>query len=227
MNNLILAGDSIFDNESYVQHGQPAVIDQLNDILDDESKATLIAIDGDVSSGVQYQLEKLPDDATHIFISVGGNDALHKLHKLTQPVRSIGEGFLDFYDVRKSFEQSYTAMLTNALSYGLPTTVCSIFHPCFDTNQLDRVSGFLPSGVDNSTLQKTAVTALSIFNDIIFQEAVKNRVPIIDLRLIFSENSDYANPIEPSASGGAKMVKRIKNIFVAHDFASRRSTVYN
>ena len=71
------------------------------------------------------------------------------------------------------------------------------------------------------------MTALSIFNDIIFQEAVKNGVPIMDLRLIFSENSDYANPIEPSASGGAKMVKRIKNIYDVHDFGSGRSTVYN
>ena len=227
MNNIILAGDSIFDNESYVKRGQPAVIDQLNDILDKGSKATLIAIDGDVTSGVKYQLEKLQNDSTHLFISAGGNDALHNLHKLTDSVHSIGEGFLEFYEIRKSFEESYTTMLSNALLYDLPTVVCSIYHPCFDNNESDRVSGFIPSGMDNSNIQKSAVTALSIFNDIIFQEAAKNGIPVMDLRLIFSENSDYANPIEPSALGGAKMVKRMKNIIDQHDWSLSKSVIYN
>jgi len=46
MKHIILAGDSVFDNRSYVKEGEPDVRDQLADLLADEDKATLIAEDG-------------------------------------------------------------------------------------------------------------------------------------------------------------------------------------
>lgn len=69
---LILLGDSIFDNRSYVGRGQPAVIDQLKAKAKDQCwNATLLAVDGNVLSHVADQLEKVPKDATHLFISIG------------------------------------------------------------------------------------------------------------------------------------------------------------
>ena len=72
---LVLLGDSIFDNAIYVPDG-PSVIDHLRTILPAEWRATLLANDGDVTADVEGQLLKLPADATHLIISVGGNDAL-------------------------------------------------------------------------------------------------------------------------------------------------------
>jgi hypothetical protein len=69
---LILLGDSIFDNGSYVDRGQPAVIDQLKAKAQDQGwNATLIAVDGDVLSGVAHQIKRVPRDATHLFVSIG------------------------------------------------------------------------------------------------------------------------------------------------------------
>ena len=72
MCHIILLGDSIFDNSSYVEHGQPAVIDQLKAKIKDSSwNATLIAVDGDVLSGIVDQIKRIPHDATHLVISIG------------------------------------------------------------------------------------------------------------------------------------------------------------
>jgi len=223
---IILAGDSIFDNGSYVP-GEPDVPQQLRNALPENDKVTLLALDGDITTGVKNQLERLPEDATHLFISVGGNDALHKLHTFEYSTDTIGKAFLQFNRFKVSFENEYKAMLKTALSYGISTTICTIYKPCFNKRELTRVEGFLGSSSKDDSLQKTSETALPIFNDVIFQEAFKSGIPLMDLRLIFSEHSDYANPIEPSSQGGQKMVDRIKAIITEHDFTSNRTVVYS
>ena len=83
----ILLGDSIFDNASYVP-GESAVVDQLNDRLGVAGTAVLLAVDGHVTYHVSGQAERIPDDATHLFVSVGGNDALQAvpvLHRTDRP----------------------------------------------------------------------------------------------------------------------------------------------
>ena len=42
----------------------------------------------------------------------------------------------------------------------------------------------------------------------------------------FDSDEDYANPIEPSAIGGMKMAKIIKEISDNHDFSIKDSVVY-
>ena len=74
-NHIVLLGDSIFDNKSYVGSG-PAVIDQLRQELPSGWQATLLAVDGSVTADVPRQLRRLPRDASHLVVSVGGNDAL-------------------------------------------------------------------------------------------------------------------------------------------------------
>jgi hypothetical protein len=72
MQHLVLLGDSIFDNGSYVGRGQPSVIDQLKSAVRDQGwNATLVAVDGHVLSHVADQLKRVPRDATHLFISIG------------------------------------------------------------------------------------------------------------------------------------------------------------
>jgi hypothetical protein len=51
-------------------------------------------------------------------------------------------------------------------------------------------------------------------------------VPLIDLRLLFNSASDYANPIEPSPTGGTKLVEQMLAVAETHDFAKRRTWVY-
>ena len=51
MNHVVLLGDSIFDNAAYV-YGSSDVITHLNSILPQDWKATLLAVDGSISTDV-------------------------------------------------------------------------------------------------------------------------------------------------------------------------------
>ncbi len=92
MNHIVLLGDSIFDNKSYVRGGLD-VVAHLRQQIPDEWKATLRAVDGNVVENVQPQVLDLPDDATHLFISAGGNNALLKADVLQMKVSSSAEVF--------------------------------------------------------------------------------------------------------------------------------------
>ena len=226
MKHIILAGDSVFDNRTYVEVGEPDVRDQLADLLDDGDKATLIAEDGGINEDLSKQLDNIPKDATHLFISTGGNDALLHIDAFTEAVTTIGEALDSFNEMVQEFERDYIKMLTNVIKYGLKTTLCTIYNPYFEHNDMARLTYMLPPNPNIKKLQKRSVTALPIFNNIIFQEAFNFGIPIMDLRLIFNDKADYANPIEPSAIGGMKMAKIIKEISDNHDFSMKNSVVY-
>ena len=227
MKHIILAGDSIFDNSAYINNTEPDVAAQVKSVMGKDDRVTLLAVDGDVTSGVKRQLNRMPEDATHLIISAGGNDALGVLHELTEPANNIGEGFYKFYDIRSQFEDKYSSMLNSAISHGLPTTVCTVYDPCFNHGDLQRVEDYMWYGISANKMQKTTVTALPIFNDIITRQAVTAGVPIVDLRLIFDSDSDYANPIEPSVKGGSKMTKVIKRVINEYDFSSKVTSFYS
>jgi hypothetical protein len=222
---IVLAGDSIFDNGSYVP-GQPDVAQQLRNQLGEDSNVTLLAIDGDVTKDVHNQLTQLPEDTSHLFISVGGNDALGQLHIFTDPVSNVGEGFLKFSRVQTIFQQEYKAMLENALSLNIPTTICTIYKPCFYHPDMSRVGSYVGNGVSNTDLQNVSVTALTAFNDVILQEAVTTGIPLMDLRVMYDNVADYANPIEPSTVGGQKMVSVMESIINDHPFSENMTVLY-
>jgi hypothetical protein len=77
-------------------------------------------------------------------------------------------------------------------------------------------------------LDRASLAALSLFNDIILEEAFAAAIPVIDLRMVCNQPSDYSaiSPIEPSAEGGAKIVKAVVDLLEHHDFNLRRSAVY-
>src|SRR5215217_7301452 len=101
-------------------------------------------------------------------------------------------------------------MLKAVLSRGLPTAASTIYYPLFP----------------DPTVERLAITARSLFNDAIIIEAFLSGVPLLDLRLICSEASDYANPIEPSVAGGEKIVSAIIKMLAEHNFKRRRTEVF-
>ena len=69
---LVLLGDSTFDNRLYVGKGNPSIIDQLQAKANERGwKATSVAVDGHSISHIPSQLERIPEDTTHLFISIG------------------------------------------------------------------------------------------------------------------------------------------------------------
>jgi lysophospholipase L1-like esterase len=226
MAHVILCGDSIFDNRPYVQPGEPDVTTQVNALLPEGSKATRLAVDGDITQGIPRQLQSLPNDATHLFISVGGNDALGGINVFSEPVANVGEALIYVNTMRNQFETQYKEMLQHALSQQLPLTVCSIYYPRFHSQNLERVFP-VGSGVDGETFQKMAMPALANFNDAIFRQAFQLKVPLIDLRVLCDEDEDFANPIEPSAIGGQKIAQAIVEMIDSSKGSANKTTVYS
>ncbi|MBD2747898.1 SGNH/GDSL hydrolase family protein [Microvirga sp. BT688] len=209
MTHVVLLGDSIFDNGAYVRRGEPDVIRQVQAKLTGGWRATLCAVDGAVTTGVLSQLSRLPSDASHLVVSVGGNDALRHSGILREGASSVAEVIGRFSAVQDDFARNYRAMLDRIFDQRLPTAVCTVYDARFPDPQEQRL----------------VVTALSIFNDVITREAFARRLPLIDLRLICDEPDDYANPIEPSAKGGDKIAGVIAQV-VAGNTIFPRSQVY-
>jgi hypothetical protein len=102
MKHVALLGDSVFDNGAYVGGG-PDVVNQLRQRLPDGWRATLAAVDGGVIRDIPRQLERVPDDATHLVISVGGNDALGFSAVLGPPSRSVADTLEQLALIRGEF----------------------------------------------------------------------------------------------------------------------------
>lgn len=205
---VVLLGDSIFDNARYVP-GHPAVVTQVKQRLPAGWKATLAAVDGHVTSDVARQLPRVPDDSTHLFVSVGGNDALGESYFVRRPAGSVAEVMLELHAIQTRFRDGYRAMLRGVLDLGKPTAVCTIY---------DAIPG----------LGQPAVTALGAFNEMILREAVRHGLPLIDLRFTCPDAADYSplSPIEPSHLGGAKIAGAIVEVATTHDFTRPRTVVY-
>ena len=76
MGHVVLLGDSIFDNAAYVR-GRPAVINQVRGGLPEGSRRVAERRGwAHHEGGLRATGEGLPADASHLVLSVGGNDAL-------------------------------------------------------------------------------------------------------------------------------------------------------
>jgi hypothetical protein len=122
---------------------------------------------------------------------------------VTHAVLSIGGndalGHLELLDLRV---RSSAAVLERRL----PLTLCTIYNGNFP----------------DADFQRLASTALTVFNDVILRVAFERALTVIELRLVCNEPADYANPIEPSSHGGAKIARAIRTaIALPHAGAAR------
>ncbi len=209
MHHVVLLGDSVFDNGAYTAGGPP-VVAQLQSKLPPRWKASLLAVDGSLIADVTRQLGRLPRDTTHLVISAGGNNALTHSGFLGEPAESVADVFLRMSAIALESEQAYQAMLEAALERALPTVVCTIYYPNF----MDE------------TMQSLAAVGSLAFNDSILRAAFRAGIPVVDLRLVCTAPGDYANEIEPSAAGGAKIADAIIRAVTSHNFARRQTAIY-
>jgi hypothetical protein len=208
MSHVVLLGDSIFDNARYVP-GKPPVIQQLQRRLPAGWQATLLARDGHIALDVVDQLRHLPADATHLVVSAGGNDALSQHSVVFQSANSTEEILERLWEVGSDFRKEYRRMLLAVVGTGRSVMVCTVYE-------------------DIPGLEGAAKAGLVLFNDAILREAFAAQVPVLDLRLLCTEPSDYSSlsPIEPSALGGEKITATIAAVLTSHDFSPRQCVVF-
>jgi hypothetical protein len=189
---VILLGDSIFDNGLYVRPYQSSVIEQLRAGIAEQARASLLAVDGHTLLNTGLQVDELPQDATHLVVSAGGNDALLMASRLTEATENLHTALKALGELHHEFEVRYRAMLAAVLERNLPTAVCTIY---------EAIPGLDPAHK----------TALTLFNDVILREAFRHGLDVIELRLICDQAEDFAeaSPIEPSEKGSEKIAQAI------------------
>ena len=191
---IVLAGDSIFDNDVYVP-GEPGVLNQLRQSLPEGWTASKVAVDGDVIADVRRQVKNLPRDVTDLIVSVGGNNALGHAWLLGD-VRTAQDLLPLMQAPLAGFRAEYAAMLDHLLPFSARLQVCTIYTAIPFAEPLWRA---------------LAPLAIDQFNQIILAEAEARAVPVLRLDLACVEATDYSalSPIEPSAQGGQKIVDLI------------------
>lgn len=216
MPHVVLLGDSIFDNGRYTDGG-PDVVTQVQGRLPSGWSASLLAVDGSVTADVAAQLERLPETATHLVLSVGGNDAIVNSSNLGlspfgfgSPAPSTREARQAIAEVAESFARAYGLAIDACLRPHLPLVVCTIYSGCFS----------------DPTYQRLAALGLAVFNDVILRVAIERRLPVVDLRSVCSDPEDYADPIEPSSVGGEKIARAIIGAVASPSDAACRTRIF-
>jgi len=123
---------------------------------------------------------------------------------------SVSQVLDTLWEVGLQFRETYRNLLANVLSFQLPTAVCTIYYPAFE----------------DPVLRRAASAGLAFFNEAILMEATRSRIPVLDLRFIFTNPEDYANPIEPSVTGGAKLADAICRLILERDSSTPYSRIY-
>ncbi|XWN29031.1 MAG: SGNH/GDSL hydrolase family protein [Devosia sp.] len=191
---LVLAGDSIFDNDGYVL-GEAGVIEQLRRSLPKTWTASKVAVDGDCIKHVKDQITELPSNTTDLIVSVGGNDA-RQYSDLLLKIKNSGDLDNLIKQPLAQFKSEYRAMIDDAVGTGLMVYVCTIYTA-------------IP--FEDPVWREFAPVAISRFNDVITAEANARSVPVFNLHEVCIETADFStvSPIEPSNQGGQKIVDHI------------------
>jgi len=190
---LILLGDSTLDNRSYTMGGLD-VRGHIDSCLPQGSSVSLLANDGACIRDIRSQLKKMPSMATHLVLSVGGNDALGHIGIFGRPeVVNMFGAVSDLTDILDDFQESYRTCLDQVLAHSLPTVVCTIYNGAFP----------------DPSYQRVLTTTARLFDDVIIDCALDAKCPIVDLRRVCTESADYFNPIEPGDAGGQKIASAI------------------
>lgn len=194
--NVSLLGDSIIDNKVYVGEGELSVTEHLQH--NSSSNFTMIAVDGDTTEDVlENQLDNLKEPVSHIVLSIGGNDLLQNLHLLQDETSGMKFALEKSSDLIGEIQENYTKILQHLSNYDAKVLLCTVYE------------GDLKSDVMLAQFDKAGQAMLKMHNDTVYYLASKFEVDVLELRNIFTNEEDYANPIEPSHIGGEKLAKAI------------------
>ena len=153
----------------------------------------MLAVDGSTTVEVPAQAERVPRDASNLVLSVGGNDAIMNADILQKPAVSSRQVLDELSNVSQTFEKNYRRAVESCLRLRLPLMICTVYNGRFPDPEYQRLIS----------------TALMVFNDVILRVGIEMNLTVLDLRLICSADEDYANPIEPSSIGGARIARSI------------------
>ena len=223
MKSIYLLGDSIIDNGAYVGIDEKDVASHLNSMYKCSPQININnrAVDGHTMKDLldtQLSDEGL-NEATHIVMSIGGNDLLQnisflqmtsKLSEVMNKDARIGKWGVrelnpsrnkvfeeTYFEIIKPFNSLYETIVEKLSNYRAKLLLCTVYE------------GDLFGSDEFKNVFYSSKTMVSIFNDLVYKSSSKFKTDVLELRNIFVSSEDYANPIEPSHIGGEKLAKSI------------------
>ena len=196
---ISLIGDSIIDNKTYVSKGELSVLEHLEQ--SSPYKFAQLAIDGHTTRDVlrKQLIDEELSQSSDIVVSVGGNDLLQNLSVLFEKdisdLNHTLSGLQNF--IFSPLQKRFETIVEKLSSYRANLLLCTVYEG--DLGRTDEFRGVL----DSSKIMASS------FNDIVYKTAKKFNADVLELRQIFTESDDYANPIEPSHIGGEKLANAI------------------
>ena len=155
-------------------------------------------------------VREIPEDATHVVISIEGAWAIEVSGLLQVGTHTISEALEALCTAADEFEGILTGMIAAARETGLPTVVCTL----------------VPARYVKPAQHRVAATALAIFNDRVLRRAFAARLPIVDLRMVCDEDGDYASETLLSRAGVRKAANVIRAALYEVSVLAERTRVY-
>ena len=195
---LVLLGDSIIDNKTYVLDGEFSVLEHIQSKT--ETPVTQLALDGATTDDViSNQINVIPFGTSHIVLSVGGNDLLNEIGFLMEDFKYTPNQVLErcqslIAPIRQKYESIVSQLQTTSRANLL---LCTVYE------------GNLDGSVMYDDIAISSRAMLSLFNDSVYKTHNLFGTDVLELRHIFTDKEDYANPIEPSHQGGEKLAEKL------------------
>lgn len=185
-NVIVLLGDSVFKNNSYVPQGK-----SIEDILNKKigGKFYCYAMNNSKTYEIQSQINKIPlelnNEHTTIFLSAGGNDILDKYVEGSNA--NLNE--LDYLNtIFGSYKNLVKAIKTRMNKSKL--VILDVYYP-------------------TSTKYLPYKNIISEWNKKIYDYAKQNHIELLKVSALLTKPTDFALDIEPSESGGEKLAEAI------------------
>ncbi len=182
---FLLLGDSILKNDAYVSDGKSVenlLVERTN------GKTTCLAVDHSKIVDIYSQVDKIPEELntsqTTVFLSAGGNDIL--THYVDQGNDSTDTSILGtMFAAYKKLIKSIQKKLPNA-----NIVLLDIYYP------------------DNMTY-KQYHSVIDSWNKMVYEYAGKNGFSVLKISGVLTKPDDFSFGIEPSTTGGRKLVDAI------------------
>lgn len=183
-NPIILAGDSIFENSSYVRPGE-----SVEECLKIKNKnIVVVAEDGATINKLVPQLKNIPKHlnklSSRLFISIGGNDIL--LH-------FKGKTFINVDEVKSMIEQYKSTILYVKENYNITIYLTSIYYP-------------------TAKPCKRLYEVIRYWNEEQKKFAKKHNLYVFQIDKLLTKDKHFTNEIEPSGLGSKIIADNIENL---------------
>jgi hypothetical protein len=189
-NTIILLGDSILQNSSYVPRGK-AVEDIIRKRLN--SSCHCYAKNNAKTYEIQNQVTNIPlelnNSDTTIFLSAGGNDILDKYVERNDPNLNDFDYLNTIFGAYKNLVKTIKTKMENA-----KLVLLDVYYP--------KSAKYLPY-----------TNIITTWNHKIYEYAKNNHIEVLRISTILTKPEDFTLEIEPSETGGEKISDAIVGFY--------------